>query len=90
MTSDYQVRDTQAEKALELVGRAIRERLPKGYGFSLLLFQFHGKNMFYTGNADRMDVIEAMKEFIRMHEKNSIVDGVNRKEGNANARTDKR
>jgi hypothetical protein len=60
----FEVRNEQAEKMLREIGEMLRAACPSGYGFSLLIFSFGpGGNMFYTSNADREDMILAMKEF---------------------------
>lgn len=55
---------------MEATGRAIAERigvdLPKGIGFTLLLYQFGpGGWLNYISNGRREDVVKAMEEFIR-------------------------
>lgn len=69
---NFQVRDERIEKQLKEIGDRLRERLEdSGYGFTLLIFSFgDGGNMFYTSNANRQDVCNAMREFIAKHEPN--------------------
>jgi len=44
---------------------------PPGYGFNLLVFSFgDGGNMFYTSNAQRETMIQAMQEFIAKFREN--------------------
>ena len=67
----YEVRDAAAEKVLNEIGQLLREAMPKGYGFNLLIFSYgEGGNMFYTSSARREDVIAAMREFIGKFEAN--------------------
>lgn len=67
----FEVRDEQAEKLLKEIGVLLRESMPKGYGFNLLVFNFgEGGNMFYTSNARREDMIRAMQEFIAKFQEN--------------------
>jgi len=67
----FEVRDEKAEAMLKEIGELLRSACPKGYGFSLLIFSFGaGGNMFYTSNADREDMIRAMKEFIQKFQAN--------------------
>ena len=67
----FEVRDEKAEEMLNEIGKLLRIACPKGYGFSLLLFTFgEGGNMFYTSNAQREDMIRAMREFIQKHRPN--------------------
>lgn len=68
----FEVRDPEVEAKLRQIGEALRDSCAKvpGYGFALLIFQFgDGGNMFWTSNADRDDMIEAMEEFIRKNRK---------------------
>jgi hypothetical protein len=61
----YEVRDEKAEAMLKEVGQILKGMCPDGYGFSLLVFTFgEGGNMFYASNAQRQDMIKAMREFI--------------------------
>jgi hypothetical protein len=75
----FEVRHEAAEKMLKKIGDSLREACPPGYGFSLLIFSFHGGydekgnplgSMFYTSNAERKTMIEAMREFIHKFEEN--------------------
>ena len=51
---------------LQAIGHRIREGLPPGYGFNLLIFNFGpGGSLFYLSNADREDMLTAMREFIQ-------------------------
>jgi hypothetical protein len=45
--------------------RAIKETLPEGWGFNLMLFEFKGGTMFYISNADRSDVMSQMRDFLK-------------------------
>ncbi len=67
----FEVRDAEAEKMLNEIGKLLRSACPQGYGFSLLIFTFgEGGNMFYTSNAERESMIRAMQEFIQKHRPN--------------------
>lgn len=67
----FEVRDEKAEAMLKEIGDLLRHACPKGYGFSLLIFSFgEGGNMFYTSNAERESLIQAMQEFIQKHRPN--------------------
>jgi len=50
---------------LREIGARVKETLPRGWGFVLLLFEF-GENgaLFYLADASRADVIRVMREFI--------------------------
>ena len=69
MANKFEVRDAQIEKDLRDIGQAIGKSLPEGYGFNLLIFNFgEGGATFYISNAQRDDMIKAMKEFIAKQE----------------------
>jgi len=46
------------------LGGRLKNDVPAGYGFALLIFEFAGPNLFYLSSADRADMIKAMREFI--------------------------
>jgi hypothetical protein len=66
----YQVRSEAAEAMLKNIGGLLREACPPGYGFALLVFTFEPGAMFYTANAERADMVKAMREFIAKFEEN--------------------
>jgi len=52
--------EANARKLARLVG----QDLPKGVGFTLLLFDFgHGGHLTYVSNAERGDMLRALDEF---------------------------
>lgn len=55
------------------IARKVKEELPSGFGFAVLAFNF-GKGpdneMMYISNADRQDIVNAMKEWIEKTEEN--------------------
>jgi hypothetical protein len=56
---------------LNEIGQLLRGGMPKGYGFSLLIFNFGPDgNLFYTSNANREDMIRTMQEFIAKFREN--------------------
>lgn len=62
---NFEVRHKEAEEALRNIGRRIKEEMPKGYGFTLLIYSYgENGNMFYLSSAERGDMIKAMQEFI--------------------------
>ena len=71
-SDDFQVRNEAAERALKEIGDLLRTAMPPGFGFSLLIFNLGpGPGaMFYTSNAERQTMIEAMREFIAKFEGN--------------------
>lgn len=73
--STFQVRNEQIEKTLRAVAEKIKAILPKGWGFTLMLFDYTdtpGGSMFYISSAGREDMINAMKEFIAKNEKGEV------------------
>jgi hypothetical protein len=67
----FEVRDEKAEKKLKEIGDILRNTMPKGYGFSLLIVSFgECGNMFYMSNCDRQDMCNMMREFISKSEPN--------------------
>jgi hypothetical protein len=67
----FEVRDENAEKMLREIGQALRASCPPGFGFALFVFTMPGAgSMFYTSNAERDSMIQAMQEFIAKFREN--------------------
>lgn len=67
----FEVRNIEVEKQLKMIGEILRESMPKGFGFVLLISSYGaGGSMFYTSSVDREDVIAMMREFIQKAEPN--------------------
>lgn len=67
---NFEVGHESQEIALKKLGNLIKEKVPKGMGFTLLMFDYGPTgNMFYISSAVRKDVIASMKEFIAKQEK---------------------
>lgn len=66
----YNVRNQEIETLLRKLGRRIKDMMPPGWGFTLMIFNFGspenttGAGMFYISSAQRDDMIRAMREFI--------------------------
>jgi len=57
------------EKRCGELGRSLARHLPQGVGFTLLLFDFgEGGSLAYMSNAERRNMIAAMRELVRMVE----------------------
>lgn len=57
--------DAKVVKDLQALARHVDAQLPYGWGFVLLAFPFGaGGRMNYVANAERVDVVRAMYEFI--------------------------
>ena len=63
----------KVKSKMKIIAKKVDEELPKGYGFVVLAFNFgEGKDneMMHVSNADRLDIVEAMKEWIQKTENN--------------------
>ena len=69
--SKYEVKNKEIEKKLEEMGKIIGGQLPKGWGFTLLMFDYNTTkgSMFYISNGKREDMVKAMMEFISKQQK---------------------
>lgn len=59
-------RERQASNMLQDIARDINTKLPKGFGFCLLAYEFgdaKDREMLYVSNGNRQDVQRAMLEF---------------------------
>lgn len=66
----YEVHDPEIEARLKEIGRRLKDAMPEGYGFNLMIFSYgEGGAMFYLSSAQREDMIKAMKEFIAKYDK---------------------
>lgn len=58
--------EADMQSLLRELGARIGEDLPAGWGFNLLLFTYgEGGALFYISSAQRADVLNVMREFIR-------------------------
>lgn len=65
---NYEVFNEEIEVVLKELGHFIGDKLPAGWGFNLMIFDFGNKgSMFYLSNAERQDVINQMREFIKKY-----------------------
>jgi hypothetical protein len=60
----YEVRNAEIEELLRKIGRQLKETMPEGYGFALLIFTYAPGAFFYISSADREGMIEQLKEAI--------------------------
>lgn len=64
-TQFYEVHHAGAKRALREIADEIKTKLPPGYGFGLFIFEFGEQgNMFWISNAQRPDMIKALREWI--------------------------
>lgn len=70
---DIKAMQEMVKGKMQGIARKVETELPKGFGFVVLAFPF-GENedneMIYISNANRQDVIESMKEFIKKTKNN--------------------
>lgn len=65
----FEVRNAEIEELLRGVAKRIGHDMPQGFGFTLLIFSYGEQgSMFYISTAQRADMLNAMKEFIRKQE----------------------
>lgn len=59
---------------LQNIAQNIDKELPEGFGFALLTFKFNTEpdtsELMYVANANREDIVKAMKEWIKKTENN--------------------
>jgi len=74
----FEVRNPEVEKKLKHIGQTLKGVMPKGYGFVLLIAS-HGAegSMFYSSSLERKGVIELLKEFIALQEKDGSPESSN-------------
>ncbi len=63
------------ERQAKKIGHRIARALPKGVGFTLLVFDFGEAgtgNLAYLSNAQRSDMLKAMREFIAKQEAGGV------------------
>jgi hypothetical protein len=62
---EYEVRNKQVEEMLRDLGHKLKDAMPPGCGFSLLIFGFSPDNeLFYLSSAQLKDMIRTMREFV--------------------------
>ena len=66
----FEVENAEMKETLRKMGLVISKSLPPGWGFGLFLFEFSGRSFFWISNADRKDMIKALREFIAREEAN--------------------
>lgn len=61
-------REQEANDVLQDIAKDIKAKLPEGFGFALLAYEFgegDDKKMLYISNSQRQDVMNAMVEFLQ-------------------------
>ena len=65
----YEIRNPEIEEKLKSIGHKLGRDMLSGWGFTLLIYSFgEGGSIFYISNANRADMLQAMKEFIKLQE----------------------
>lgn len=62
-------RNEYVKSKMQKIATKVNEELPVGYGFCVMVFNFgdvKDKEMMYASNANREDIVEAMKEWIEV------------------------
>ena len=66
---DYEVRDPEIERVSTEIGRMLKNVMPDGWGFTLLMFTYGADgSMFYISSAERSDMMRPMREFLQKFE----------------------
>jgi hypothetical protein len=67
---NFEVGHEAHEIALKRLGSVLKEHVPAGMGFTVLMFDYGpGGNVFYLSSAKREDMLKAMQEFIDKQQK---------------------
>ena len=70
----FEVRNPLVEEKLKEIGRRLKDSMPEGFGFTVLIFSFNEGgglgSLFYMSSAERDSMIATMREFIQKHEHN--------------------
>ena len=64
----YQFKDDDAQRALKTIAVQIEEQIPDGMGFTLFLFHWRDGGLFYISNAERADMIVAVRAWLAKQE----------------------
>lgn len=73
----YEIRNHTIEVLLRRLGGLLGEAIPKGYGFTLLIFGYKTEELFYISSAERQDMVKTMLEFVAKNP--VVVEGIVRK-----------
>lgn len=64
-------KEKMASDMLQDIAKSIDEKLPDGMGFALLTYEFgdeeKDRKLLYVSNSNRLDVMNAMIEFLQKH-----------------------
>lgn len=63
MSNNYE----EIKSKMQTIAKKVDEELPEGFGFCVLVFPFGERpdgQLMYASNADRLDIVNAMEEWI--------------------------
>jgi hypothetical protein len=64
---NFEVREPKVESTLNDLGKLLRDKMPEGWGFSLLIVKKgEGPGIFYTSDMDRQDMVATMQDFVNL------------------------
>lgn len=67
----FEVRNAEVEEKLKGIGHTLKDLMPPGFGFVLLISSYGEKgSTFYIASVERQDVCNMMREFIQKSEHN--------------------
>lgn len=66
----FEIKNDEITEILRRVGTSVNKEMPDGWGFGLFIFQFRGEGFFWISDANRADMIKALREFIKREEPN--------------------
>jgi hypothetical protein len=65
----YEIANQEIQTLLRKLAERLGADMPKGWGFTLLLFEYDpGNSLFYISSAQREHMIRTMAEFIAKHD----------------------
>jgi hypothetical protein len=66
MPDEFDIDNPEIKALLRRLAEDLHARMPDGWGFCLLIFEFSGEATFYISDAQRSDMMKALQEFIRV------------------------
>lgn len=62
----YEIENPEIQAKLRDIAALIDSKMPQGWGFTLLIFEYAPKNsMFYISSANRINMMNVLREFIK-------------------------
>lgn len=66
----YEIENEEIKALLHGIGARLKELMPTGWGFTLMIFEYKAEPFFYMSTAGRADMIRVLREFIAREETN--------------------